>query len=146
MLAVALFRVLRLPAMLAYFLVGLLIGPNSFGLIDDTESTSQLAEFGVVFLMFSIGLEFSLAQLYAMRRIVLGLGGLQVIITMAVVMMVSVSLGLSWETSLVVAGAITMSSTAIVSKMLVERLDLNSRHGRLAIGVLLFQDLSLIHI
>ena len=59
-LAVALFRVLRLPAMLAYFLVGLLIGPNSFGLIDDTESTSQLAEFGVVFLMFIIGLEFSL--------------------------------------------------------------------------------------
>lgn len=143
-LAVALFRVLRLPAMLAYFLVGLLIGPNSFGLIDDTESTSQLAEFGVVFLMFSIGLEFSLAQLYAMRRIVLGLGGLQVIITMGVVMMVSVSLGLSWETSLVVAGAIAMSSTAIVSKMLVERLDLNSRHGRLAIGVLLFQDIAVV--
>jgi CPA2 family monovalent cation:H+ antiporter-2 len=143
-LAVALFRVLRLPAMLAYFLVGLLIGPNSFGLIDDTESTSQLAEFGVVFLMFSIGLEFSLAQLYAMRRIVLGLGGLQVIITMAAVMTVSVSLGLSWETALVVAGAITMSSTAIVSKMLVERLDLNSRHGRLAIGVLLFQDIAVV--
>ncbi|MEY3411266.1 MAG: hypothetical protein RL593_842 [Pseudomonadota bacterium] len=143
-LAVALFRVLRLPAMLAYFLVGLLIGPNSFGLIDDTESTSQLAEFGVVFLMFSIGLEFSLAQLYAMRRIVLGLGGLQVIITMGVVMMVSVSLGLSWETSLVVAGAIAMSSTAIVSKMLVERLDLNSRHGRLAVGVLLFQDIAVV--
>ncbi len=143
-LAVALFRVLRLPAMLAYFLVGLLIGPNSFGLIDDTESTSQLAEFGVVFLMFSIGLEFSLAQLYAMRRIVLGLGGLQVLITMSVVMMVCVSLGLSWETALVVGGAITMSSTAIVSKMLVERLDLNSRHGRLAIGVLLFQDIAVV--
>jgi monovalent cation:H+ antiporter-2, CPA2 family len=143
-LAIALFRVLRLPAMLAYFLVGLLIGPNSFGFIDDTESTSQLAEFGVVFLMFSIGLEFSLAQLYAMRRIVLGLGGLQVIITMTAVMMIATSLGLSWEAALVVAGAITMSSTAIVSKLLVERLDLNSRHGRLAIGVLLFQDIAVV--
>lgn len=143
-LAIALFRVLRLPAILAYFLVGLLIGPNSFGFIDDTESTSQLAEFGVVFLMFSIGLEFSLAQLYAMRRIVLGLGGLQVIITMTAVMMIATSLGLSWEAALVVAGAITMSSTAIVSKLLVERLDLNSRHGRLAIGVLLFQDIAVV--
>lgn len=143
-LAVAVFRALSLPAMLAYFLVGLLLGPHSFGLLADTEASSQLAEFGIVFLMFSIGLEFSLAQLYSMRRIVLGLGGLQVLITMSVVMLVCVSIGLDWKAALVVAGAVTMSSTAIVSKLLVERLDLNSRHGRLAIGVLLFQDIAVV--
>lgn len=143
-LAVAVFRALRLPAMLAYFLVGLLLGPHSFGLLADTEAGSQLAEFGIVFLMFSIGLEFSLSQLYSMRRIVLGLGGLQVMITMSAVMILCVSIGLDWKAALVVAGAVAMSSTAIVSKMLVERLDLNSRHGRLAIGVLLFQDIAVV--
>jgi CPA2 family monovalent cation:H+ antiporter-2 len=143
-LAVAVFRALHLPPMLAYFLVGLLLGPHSFGLLADTEAGSQLAEFGIVFLMFSIGLEFSLAQLYSMRRIVLGLGGLQVLITMSAVMMLCVTLGLDWKAALVVAGAVTMSSTAIVSKLLVERLDLNSRHGRLAIGVLLFQDIAVV--
>ena len=143
-LAVALFRALRLPAMLAYFLVGLLLGPRSFGLLPDTEANRELAEFGIVFLMFSIGLEFSLAQLYAMRRIVVGIGGLQVIVTMGVTMLVCLGLDLNWQASLVIGGALAMSSTAIVSKLLVERLDLNSRHGRVAIGVLLFQDLAVV--
>ena len=75
-LAVALFRAFRLPAMLAYFLVGLILGPKSFGFLPDSDANRELAEFGIVFLMFSIGLEFSLTQLYAMRRIVLGIGGL----------------------------------------------------------------------
>lgn len=143
-LAVALFRALRLPAMLAYFLVGLLLGPRSFGLLPDTEANRELAEFGIVFLMFSIGLEFSLAQLYAMRRIVVGIGGLQVIITMGATMLVCLALDLNWQAALVIGGALAMSSTAIVSKLLVERLDLNSRHGRVAIGVLLFQDLAVV--
>ena len=143
-LAVALFRAFRLPAMLAYFLVGLLLGPRSFGFLPDTEANRELAEFGIVFLMFSIGLEFSLAQLYAMRRIVLGIGGLQVLITMGAIILVCLGLNLDWQTSLVIGGALAMSSTAIVSKLLVERLDLNSRHGRVSIGVLLFQDLAVV--
>ena len=143
-LAVALFRAFRLPAMLAYFLVGLLLGPKTFGFLPDSEANRELAEFGIVFLMFSIGLEFSLTQLYSMRRIVLGIGGLQVAISLAVIMMVCFAFDLSWQSSLVVAGALAMSSTAIVSKLLVERLDLNSRHGRVAIGVLLFQDLAVV--
>ena len=143
-LGVALFRALHLPAMLAYFLVGILLGPKTFGLLPDSEANREFAEFGVVFLMFSIGLEFSLSQLYAMRRIVLGVGGLQVIFGLAVLMLIAMTLHLDWKTSLVVAGALTMSSTAIVSKLLVERLDLNSRHGRLSIGVLLFQDLAVV--
>jgi monovalent cation:H+ antiporter-2, CPA2 family len=143
-LLVALFRAFRLPGMLAYFLVGLLLGPKSFGFLPDTEANRELAEFGIVFLMFSIGLEFSLAQLYAMRRIVLGIGGLQVLFTMGAIILVCLTLDLHWQASLVIGGALAMSSTAIVSKLLVERLDLNSRHGRVAIGVLLFQDLAVV--
>ncbi|HYG13817.1 MAG TPA: cation:proton antiporter, partial [Methylophilaceae bacterium] len=134
-LVVALFRALRLPPMLAYFLIGLVLGPKASGILPDTEANRELAEFGIVFLMFSIGLEFSLTRLYAMRRIVLGLGGAQVGITLVVIMGACMLAGLSWPAAFVVGGALTMSSTAIVSKMLVERLDVNSRHGRLAIGV-----------
>jgi len=141
---VALFRVLNLPNMLAYFLVGLALGPHTFGWLPDSESSRQLAEFGIVFLMFSIGLEFSLPQLYAMRRKVFGLGGAQVMLTMGLLMMSAMALGIDWRGALVLSGALAMSSTAIVSKMLVEKVELNSRHGRLAIGVLLFQDLAVV--
>lgn len=145
-LAVALFRTFRLPAMLAYFLVGLLLGPHTFGLLPDSEASREFAEFGIVFLMFSIGLEFSLPQLYAMRKKVLGLGGAQVFATLAVVMGIAKLFGLSWPAAFVIGSALTMSSTAIVSKILAERVDLNSRHGRLSIGVLLFQDIAVVPI
>lgn len=145
-LAVALFRALRLPAMLAYFVVGLALGPHTFGILPETEANRELAEFGIVFLMFSIGLEFSLPQLYAMRRTLFGLGGAQVAITLFTVMCVARLAGLSWSAALVIGGALSMSSTAIVSKILAERVDLNSRHGRLSIGILLFQDIAVVPI
>ena len=145
-LAVAFFRAFRLPAMLAYFFVGVLIGPYAFNLLPSTESGRHVAEFGIVFLMFSIGLEFSLSKLYSMRKTLFGLGGAQVLITLGVIMLVGWMSGLSLVTAFVVGGALTMSSTAIVSKMLMERVDLNSRHGRLSIGILLFQDLAVIPI
>jgi len=143
---VAFFRAFRMPAMLAYFVVGLLLGPHTFGLLPDTEASREFAEFGIVFLMFSIGLEFSLPQLYAMRKKVVGVGGSQVLITLIVIMGVGKFAGLTWPAAFVVAAALTMSSTAIVSKMLAERLDLNSRHGRLSIGTLLFQDIAVVPI
>ncbi len=143
-LVVALFRALRLPAMLAYFAIGLVLGPHALGLIPDTEASHQVAEFGIVFLMFSIGLEFSLPMLYAMRHTLFGLGGAQVIISIALAMFVSRLTGIGWETAFVIGAALTMSSTAIVSKILMERVDLNSRHGRLSIGILLFQDIAVI--
>lgn len=145
-LAVAIFRMLRLPPMLAYFLVGLALGPHTFGLLPDSEANREFAEFGIVFLMFSIGLEFSLPQLYAMRKKVLGLGGGQVAITLAATMGIAKLCGLSWSTAFVIGAALVMSSTAIVSKILAERIDLNSRHGRLSIGVLLFQDIAVVPI
>jgi CPA2 family monovalent cation:H+ antiporter-2 len=101
-LAVALFRTFRLPAMLAYFFVGLMLGPHTFGLLPDTEAVSGFAEFGIVFLMFSIGLEFSLPQLYAMRQKVLGLGGAQVLITLAIVMGIAKFAGLDWPAAFII--------------------------------------------
>ncbi len=142
--AVAIFRAFNLPAMLAYFLVGLALGPHTFGLLPDSEASREFAEFGIVFLMFSIGLEFSLPQLYAMRKKVLGLGGGQVVVTLIVTMAISNLAGLSWPAAFVIGAALAMSSTAIVSKILAERIDLNSRQGRLSIGVLLFQDIAVV--
>ena len=142
----AFFRALRLPPLLAYFVVGVLFGPYAFALLPNTESGRHLAEFGIVFLMFSIGLEFSLPKLYAMRKTLFGLGGAQVVITMVAVMGACWLAGFSLTVAFIVASALTMSSTAIVSKILMERVDLNSRHGRLSIGILLFQDLAVIPI
>jgi len=143
-LVVIVFRLLKLPALLGYLLVGVAIGPRGLGLIPDTAGTRGLAEFGVVFLMFSIGLEFSLARLATMRRIVFGLGASQVALTLAIVVAAALAAGADWRAGVVLGGAIAMSSTAIVSKMLAEKLELNTLHGRQVIGVLLFQDLAVV--
>ena len=143
-LVVILFRQFKLPAMLGYLLVGLLIGPHGLALIPDNENTRDLAEFGVVVLMFSFGLEFSLSKLMTMRRIVFGLGATQVVLTLGVVTALMVFAGVGWRAGVVLGGALAMSSTAIVSKILADRLELNSVHGRQVIGVLLFQDLAVV--
>ncbi|TQV65009.1 MAG: potassium transporter [Halothiobacillaceae bacterium] len=143
-LAVTFFRRLNLPPILAYLGVGAIIGPHALGWVDDSENTRILAEFGVVFLLFTLGLEFSLTKLATMRRAVLGMGGAQVIITTLVAGGVAWGLGLSTPAALVVGGVLAMSSTAIVIKLLAEQLELNSRHGRAAVGILLFQDLAVI--
>ncbi|HSH85760.1 MAG: cation:proton antiporter [Methylophilus sp.] len=144
--AVGLFRILGLPAILAYFMIGIVLGPHALSLLEDEETGRQVAEFGIVFLMFSIGLEFSLPKLYAMRKTLFGLGGGQVILTLVVSLVLGKMAGLSLTTAFIIGAALTMSSTAIVSKILMERVDLSSRHGRLSIGVLLFQDLAVIPI
>ena len=145
-LVVALFRSLRLPPLLAYLLVGIVIGPHALGWMPEGNEpeTRYLAEFGVVFLMFSIGLEFSLPQLKAMQKLVFGLGGAQVLLTLVGVLVISLALGLSWQAGVALGGIIAMSSTAIVSKLLAERVELHSRHGREIVGVLLFQDLAVV--
>ncbi|MEJ5209962.1 MAG: monovalent cation:proton antiporter-2 (CPA2) family protein [Burkholderiales bacterium] len=143
-LIVALLRTLKLPSLLGYMAAGVAIGPHAWGLVPDTEESRYLAEFGVVFLMFSIGLEFSLAQLKAMRRLVFGLGGLQVAVTTLAVLAIALALGLDWRGGLVLGGILAMSSTAIVSRLLAERYELQSRHGQQIVGVLLFQDLAVV--
>jgi CPA2 family monovalent cation:H+ antiporter-2 len=143
-LVVTLCRSLRVPAMLGYLVVGFLAGPGVMQLIPEGEETAFLGEIGIVFMMFTIGLEFSLPKLKAMRRLVFGVGLAQVAVTM---LLVAVAIG--WITGspligLATGGALAMSSTAIVSKLLAERLELNQPHGQLAIGVLLFQDIAVV--
>jgi len=145
-LLVALFSYLRLPPMIAYFVVGLVLGPHAFGILPDSESSRHFVEFGIVFLMFTIGLEFSLPKLNSMRNILFGLGSSQVLITISTVILFGVFFGLNLPAAFIIGSALTMSSTAIVSKILMERIDLNSRHGRLSIGILLFQDIAVIFI
>ena len=145
-LLVAIFSYLRLPPMIAYFVVGLVLGPHAFGILPDSESSRHFVEFGIVFLMFTIGLEFSLPKLNSMRNILFGLGSSQVLITISTVILFGVFFGLNLPAAFIIGSALTMSSTAIVSKILMERIDLNSRHGRLSIGILLFQDIAVIFI
>jgi CPA2 family monovalent cation:H+ antiporter-2 len=101
------FRKLSLPAILGYLIVGTLIGPNALALVANTEDKRYLAEFGVVFLMFSVGLEFSLPQLVSMRKVVFGLGGLQIAITMAIGAGLALAAGLTWQSAIVLGGVAT---------------------------------------
>ncbi|MEO5676724.1 MAG: cation:proton antiporter, partial [Usitatibacter sp.] len=141
---VVLFRQMSMPAILGYLIVGAAVGPNALGFVAATEDQRYLAEFGVVFLMFSVGLEFSLPQLMSMRRIVFGLGSAQVASILLLGVGGTIAAGGSWREGIVIGGVIAMSSTAIISKMLSERMQLHSPHGRQIMGVLLFQDLAVI--
>lgn len=143
-LAVVVFRRLNLPPVLGYLLVGTLIGPHAFNLMDDVHRFEYLAEFGVVFLMFSIGLEFSLPKLHSMKRIVFGLGLLQVVITLVFVAGLVMLFGIGWQLGIALGGVLAMSSTAVLTKLLAERMQLDSAHGREVMGVLLFQDLAVV--
>src|SRR3954468_4293465 len=132
-MGVVLCRSLKLPPMLGYLTVGVLIGPNALALAEDTASVRHLAEFGVVFLMFVIGLEFNIGKLRAMRTHVFGLGGLQVLLTVLPATLGAVALAhalprsfpLSWQSALALSGALAMSSTAIVVKLMADRLELD---------------------
>ena len=149
-------RSLKLPPTLGYLVVGVLIGPNALAFAQDSEAVAYLAEFGVVFLMFVIGLEFNLPKLKSMRTLVFGLGLSQVGLTMVGTLLGHALLAwgynavtgeswqMSWQGAVVLGGAIAMSSTAIVVKLMAERLEMESEHGRRVIGVLLFQDLAVV--
>ena len=141
-LAVVICRRINLPPVLGYLFVGSVIGPHALNLMHDMHQAEYLAEFGVVFLMFSIGLEFSLPKLYAMKRIVFGLGLLQVVLSMALVAGLVMLFGVSWQLGIALGGVFAMSSTAVLTKLLAERMQLDSPHGREIMGVLLFQDLA----
>ena len=140
---VALVRKIRLPGIIGYLFVGMLLGPHALALADNNATTQLLAEFGIVFLVFTLGLEFSLPRLVAMRWEVLGVGGAQVLLTIAVVASICVfALHIDPFVSVVVGGAVAMSSTAIIVAQLTEQSENNRTHGRLAVAICLFQDLA----
>ncbi len=132
----------RLPSALGYLALGALLGPHALGWLPDNEITRLLAELGVIFLLFVVGLEFSLPTLLSARRTVFGLGGLQVTLVAAVGTIIGFWFGLSTGAALLIGVALAMSSTAIVLKQLRDRGELSSRHGRVSVGILIFQDLA----
>jgi CPA2 family monovalent cation:H+ antiporter-2 len=141
---VALARRLGLPAILGYVTVGLALGPHALGVFPESDTTHLLAELGVVFLLFTLGLEFSWPRMVAMRREVFGLGSLQVLGTTAVVTLVARLFGVPWPQSIVLGGVVAMSSTVLILQQLTERAELNRTHGRLAFSVVLFQDIAVV--
>ncbi len=148
-------RLVNLPPLVAYLAVGVALGPHAAGLARDDEVVHGLGEIGVVFLMFSLGLEFSLQKLGSMRRMVFGLGGAQVVTTILAAVLLYLLLPqnaeiaimgaqVDWRAALAIGGAAAMSSTALVIKLLAEKRELETEHGKRVFSVLLFQDLAVI--
>ncbi len=141
-LVLSLVRRFALPPILGYLLVGMLLGPHALGLATDAAAVALLAEIGVVFLVFTLGLEFSLARMIAMKAEVLGVGGLQMLLTTTAIGATAWAVGLDPAVSVVIGGALAMSSTAIILRQLGDQLEINRTHSRLAVGIVLFQDLA----
>jgi monovalent cation:H+ antiporter-2, CPA2 family len=141
---VTLARRLGLPTILGYVAVGLALGPHALGAFPESDTTHLLAELGVVFLLFTLGLEFSWPRMVALRREVFGLGSLQVLGTTAVVAPIAHLFGVPWAQSIVIGGVVAMSSTVLIVQLLAERAELNRTHGRLAFSVVLFQDIAVV--
>jgi monovalent cation:proton antiporter-2 (CPA2) family protein len=141
-IAIPLFRRFRLSSVLGYLAAGMAIGPWGLRLIDDTKGVHDIAEFGVVLLLFVIGLELQPSRLRAMRRSIFGLGLLQVLVTSIVFAVIGLLFGLSLNTAAVVGFALSLSSTPLVLQLLAEREQLNTHHGRSSFGILLFQDIA----
>src|SRR3954451_1797885 len=141
---VTLARRLGLPSILGYVTVGLALGPHASGLFFESATTHLLAELGVVFLLFTLGLEFSWPRMVALRREVFGLGSLQVLGTTLAVAPIAHLFGLPWAQCIVLGGVVAMSSTVVIVQQLAERAELNRTHGRLAFSVVLFQDIAVV--
>src|SRR5689334_1145513 len=137
-------RRMGLPAILGYVTVGLILGPHAMGAFPESDTTHLLAELGVVFLLFTLGLEFSWPRMVALRREVFGLGSLQVFGTAAVVALIARAFGIEWAQCIVLGGVVAMSSTVLIVQQLTERAELNRTHGRLAFSVVLFQDIAVV--
>ncbi len=138
------FKRIALPPILAYLVAGIVAGPQALELITSPEQVALVAELGIVFLLFSLGLEFSIPKLVAMRHLVFGVGTAQVIITLLLIMGASSAMGLSLNASFVIGSVFALSSTAVVVKTLNEKGLTQTKRGQVAIGVLLFQDIAVV--
>ena len=136
----------KLGSVLGYLIAGILIGPHLLGLITDTEKVMHFAEFGVVMMLFLIGLELEPAALWRLRRLIVGMGGLQVALTTMVLSTIGIAFGYSWQVSLAGSLALSLSSTALVLQIINENKLLSSMIGETSFGILLFQDIAVIPI
>ncbi|MBL4765839.1 MAG: cation:proton antiporter [Colwellia sp.] len=139
-----LFRRIKLPAILAYLVAGMLVGEHGLNIAQDQVDYDHFAELGIVFLLFTLGLEFSLPRLMAMRHLVLAVGSLQVGISLFIFMIASMFFGLSFESAFVVGGILALSSTAIVIRQLSETGAMKRKSGQLSVAILLFQDVAVV--
>jgi CPA2 family monovalent cation:H+ antiporter-2 len=141
---VVLCKYLKIPPIIGYIVIGIISGPHIMHWVPDTKRIHDIAEFGIVFLMFTVGLEFSLSRIVKMRHLMLGLGGAQVILTGLITAVAGYWLSLTWNQAVALGCIVALSSTAIVSKQLVDQNQLNTTSGHQAISILLFQDLAVI--
>ena len=140
---VIIFKQFGLSPALGYLVAGAAIGPFGFGILTSTETTKSIAELGIVFLLFAIGLELTFGRLIAMKKYVLGFGSLQVVLTsVAIWAICHFLLHLSNETAIVIGSALSLSSTAIVMQVIEENAEQSTRVGRLSFSILLMQDLT----
>lgn len=135
---------IKFPAIIGYILIGGLLGPHVMRIVPEMKFIHEIADFGVVFLMFTIGLEFSISKMLKLKHLVFGLGSAQVILTFVLTAIIGTWVSMTWTEAVVVACIVAMSSTAIVSKQLTDQNELRSAHGQQAISILLFQDLAVI--
>jgi glutathione-regulated potassium-efflux system ancillary protein KefC/glutathione-regulated potassium-efflux system protein KefB len=144
-IAIPIFRYFKLGSVLGYLAAGIIIGPGGFGLISKIDATQHIAEFGIVLLMFVIGLELQPSRLWVMRKPIFGLGAAQVAATtVGIAAAAYFAFAQSWQSSLVIGFGLSMSSTALVLQLLAERGQLNSQYGRSAFSILLFQDIAVL--
>ncbi len=139
-----LFTKIKVPTILGYLLTGIIVGPSMLGIIGKHDDIEMVAEIGVVMLLFSIGLEFSLNHLLKIRKIVFLGGFLQLVLTVAVTFLIARGYDLDWRGALFIGFLTALSSTAVVLKILQERSELTSNYGRTVLGILIFQDLLLV--
>lgn len=139
-----LFKKINLPSIVGFLIAGMIIGPHGFKLIKSVDQVSVMAEIGVILLMFTIGLEFSLSQLIRIKKFLLVAGGYQLVITIAVSTFIFTLLGIDINQAIFFSLLVSLSSTAIVMKILSDKDELESPHGKISIGVLIFQDLSIV--
>lgn len=143
-ITVWIFRKLNLPAILAYLVAGTIVGEYGLGLTGNHLNYEHFAELGIVFLLFTLGLEFSLPKLLAMRHLVMGVGSEQFLITLVIFLVISMLLGFSLEVSLVIGGALALSSTAIVIRQLNDSGSIKRKSGQISVAILLFQDIAVV--
>jgi monovalent cation:proton antiporter-2 (CPA2) family protein len=144
-IAIPIFRRFKLGSVLGYLTAGIIIGPASLGLISTVDTTRDIAQFGIVLLMFVIGLELQPSRLWVLRRSIFGLGSAQVAITTVLLSTAAYFVfGQTWQAALIIGFALSMSSTALALQLLAERGQLNSQFGRAAFSILLFQDVSVL--
>lgn len=144
LVTVVLFRRFYFPTIVGFLVTGMIAGPHALAIIKNPEQVEHMAELGVIFLLFTIGIEFSLKELMKIRRLVFIGGGMQVLLTIAAVALLSIGFAVPLNQAVFFGFIVALSSTAVVMKLLLDRGEMDSPHGKFSLGILIFQDLCVV--